>query len=105
MNAVERLRLKKLRFEAACQQVLQHWQPEDLTQPRCPKCNHQSSPTTYQSHGERICYCIRCNYYFQEVAPAYICECIVPGQNKECNGCPNFQRFMEYVENYLAQME
>lgn len=105
MNVLELLRLKQVRFEVASRLVLQEWQPEDLSKPRCPKCGNKGSPTSYQSQGNCVCYCIRCNYYFQEIPPAYTCQCTVPGEDKKCHGCPNFERFMEYVGMRLVELE
>ncbi|MBG1263810.1 hypothetical protein [Nostoc commune] len=105
MNALDVLRLKRLRFEVASQLVLKEWQPEDLSKPRCPKCHSKGSPTSYQSQVNRVCYCIRCNYYFKEIIPAHTCKCTVPGQDKLCHGCPNFERFMEYVSKRLLELE
>ncbi|MEH2227048.1 hypothetical protein [Nostoc sp.] len=105
MNVLELLRLKQLRFEVASQLVLQEWQPEDLSKPKCPKCDRKGSATSYQSQGNRVCYCIRCNYYFKEIPPARTCQCTIPGQDKGCHGCPNFERFMEHISKQLLELE
>ncbi|MBD2473067.1 hypothetical protein [Nostoc sp. FACHB-145] len=105
MNALELVRLKQLRFAVASGLVLRSWQPFDLSQPRCPKCHCLGFPTSYQSQGGCVCYCIRCNYYFPMGTPKYTCQCTVPGQDKACHGCPNFERFMELVGKKLVELE
>lgn len=105
MDAIELLRLKQLRFEAASQLVLKEWKSEDLSKQKCPDCFAQAFLTPYQSQGKQVYHCIRCNYYFKQVLPARICECTLPGQHKVCRGCPNFNRFMELVNQQLPKLE
>ncbi|QIR36783.1 hypothetical protein HCG51_08520 [Tolypothrix sp. PCC 7910] len=105
MNVLELLKLKQLRFEVASHLVLQEWQPEDLTIPKCPKCDRKGSATSYQSQGNRVCYCIGCNYYFKEIPPSRTCQCTVPGHDKGCQGCPNFEEFMEHIDKQLVKIE
>lgn len=105
MNVLELLRLKQLRFEVASHLVLQEWQPEDLSKPKCPKCDRKGSATSYQSQRNHVHYCIRCNYYFKEIPSAFTCECNVPGQDKECYACPNFEQFMEHIGKQLVELE
>lgn len=105
MNALELVRLKQLRFAVASGLVLREWQPEDLSQPRCPQCYCLGFPTSNQSQGGYVCYCIRCNYYFPTGTPKYTCQCTVPGQDKACYRCPNFERFMELVGKKLVELE
>ncbi|WP_414753188.1 hypothetical protein [Anabaena sp. CCY 9910] len=105
MNAIELLRLKQLRFQVASQLVLKEWQPKDLSKPNCPKCHSPGFLTPHQSQEKRVCYCIRCNYYFKEIIANHICQCTVPGHDKVCYGCPHFQQFMELVDQRLVQLE
>lgn len=68
-------------------------------------CDRKGSATSYQSQRNRVCYCIRCNYYFKEIPPARTCQCTIPGQDKGCHGCPNFERFMEHISKQLLELE
>lgn len=105
LSAIEVLRLKQLRFEVASQQVLRVWKPEDLSQPKCQKCNQIGFSTPYQRKEQAVCYCLRCNSYFNVVPSDRICHCSVPGQVKTCHGCPNFDRFMNLVKEQLSDLE
>ncbi|MBH8566775.1 hypothetical protein I8748_32275 [Nostoc sp. CENA67] len=105
MNVIEILRLKQLRFQVASQLVLKEWKPEDLSKPKCPKCYSPGFLTPHQSQDSRVCYCIRCNYYFKEIIATHSCKCAVPGDDKVCCGCPYFQQFMELVDQRLVELE
>ncbi|MBD2480084.1 MULTISPECIES: hypothetical protein [Nostocaceae] len=105
MNAIELLRLKQLRFQVASQLVLKEWPPKGFSKPKCPKCHSPGFSTSYQSPDNCICYCIRCNYYFKKIIATHSCECAVPGSDKVCHGCPNFEQFMELVDQRLLELE
>lgn len=105
MNAIELIRLKQLRFEVASRQVLETWQPEDLRQPKCPKCQTKAFLTPHVSQERPVAYCIGCNYYFKQLPPTLLCQCTVPGQQKTCHGCPNFDRFMELINLQILTLD
>lgn len=104
-SAIEVLRLKQLQFEVASQQVLQVWQPADLSQPRCPKCKGDVFPTPYHRQQKKVGYCRRCDFYFKIVPSDRLCLCPVPGQTIACHGCPNFEYFMGLVKERLSHIE
>jgi hypothetical protein len=105
MDAIRLLRLKQLRFEAASQLVLREWHPENLSKLKCLKCFGQVFLTPNQSEGKQLYYCARCNRYSQQVSSGRICDCVLPGQHTVCHGCPNFDHFMELINQRLPELE
>jgi hypothetical protein len=106
MNPLNLIQLKQLRFDVASQFVLQEWQPEDLSKPKCSKCGAKGFQTPYGNQEAAVCYCIRCNYYFRAVPLDRHCLCVTPGQEESrCLGCPNFERFIQLVRKRLPALE
>lgn len=105
LTAVELLRLKQLQFEVASRRVLQTWKPEDLSQPKCPQCQQPVLPTPYFKQEQPVYYCLRCNTYAGIRPSDRRCHCKIPGENKSCHGCPNFERFMHRVNAQLQNLD
>lgn len=105
MQALELLKLKQLRFQIASDLVLQKWRPESISQQQCPFCNSLSKYISRRSKRPLVWRCRQCDGKFKALPAEQQCQCSMPGCEPYCRGCPNFDRFMELVQEQLTELE
>ncbi|AVH61988.1 transposase [Nostoc sp. 'Peltigera membranacea cyanobiont' N6] len=104
MNTQKIFYLNKLRCEVAMQQALQDWQPQPKTYGfECPRCNSTRLVKIRSSNSIQKYLCNDCDRSFQE-RPRFVCECLIPGHQLNCQSCPQFKEFLGLVKQKMDEL-
>ncbi|BAZ51961.1 hypothetical protein NIES4103_46200 [Nostoc sp. NIES-4103] len=104
MNTQKIFDLNKLRCEIAMQQALQEWQPQPRTYSiECPRCNSTLLVKCGRANGVQKYLCNDCDRTFKE-RPRFVCECLIPGHQPNCQSCPQFKEFLGLVKQKMDEL-